>query len=410
MKDFLIAEQTVAFPEVDLTKRIIGSYSGNTPGPNLVFFGGIHGNELSGIYALKKVIDELNDLKPDYKGTLIAIAGNLQAIAINQRFIGKDLNRIWFPGTIVPKKEKKSIPEYQEKIEILEELTKIVANGAPTFIFDLHTTSSQSMPFISISDTLKNRKIVRNIPVNMVFGLEELLDGPMFSFLSELGLPAILFEAGQHDAVLSYKNHVAFVWSMICELKALRKREIPDYSSYLQTLQKSTPGGHKAFEIKHRYIIGKDEHFKMKEGFVNFQSVEKGQTIAYNQKGAIRSARQGYIFMPLYQSQGCDGFFLVKEIKPFWLKLSSRTRRMKLDKALPLLPGIRRNKMKLEAYNIDKNIARFRVISLLHLLGFRKVQDNGNTLTMSRRPYDRRFPKASVVKKNIEAYLRVLRN
>jgi len=309
-------------PKLESLQRDIGVFKGNKPGPNLIFFGGIHGNELTGIFALKKVLEDLHRMKPDYKGNIYAIAGNLKAIEAGKRFIGKDLNRIWFPKTLIPKEERSRIPEYHEKIDILNKLIEILENGQPTYLFDLHTTSSHSMPFISISDTLKNRRIIQHIPVHLVLGLEELLDGPMFSFFSELGLPAILFEAGQHDAISSYENHVAFIWMTLAGLKCIRKKSVPDYHKFAETLKKSSPGGSKTFEIKHRHLIQDNEHFRMKDGFVNFQEVEKGETIAHNKGGKIHAKRTGYIFMPLYQSMGCDGFFLVKEITPFWFKFS----------------------------------------------------------------------------------------
>ncbi|MCG8308129.1 MAG: succinylglutamate desuccinylase/aspartoacylase family protein [Cytophagales bacterium] len=395
-------------PKLDSIQRVIGKHTGNKPGPNLIFFGGIHGNELAGILALKEVIHDLNNLKPDFKGNIYALAGNLKAIETGKRFIGKDLNRIWFPNTLIPKEERSTIPEYKEKIDILNHLIEILNNRRPTYLIDLHTTSSHSTPFISISDTLKNRKIINNIPAHLVLGLEELLDGPMFSFFSELGLPAILFEAGQHDAISSYENHIAFIWMILAQLKCLQKRKIPRYRNCVETLRKSSPGGNKSFEIKFRHLIGEQEHFRMKDGFVNFQKIEKGETIAYNKDGKIKSRRKGYIFMPLYQSQGCDGFFLVKEIKPFWFKLSSRTRKWKMDKLIALFPGVHKTKNGTNAYLIDKNAVRNKIISLLHLLGFRKVYDNGQSLKMSRRPYDTRFPKTEKVLENIRKYLDLL--
>jgi len=403
-------EDVQLFPDLNKLKRSIGEYSGNRPGPNIVFFGGIHGNEHSGIFALKKVINSLNEQKPTFKGNIFAIAGNLKGIQANKRYIGEDLNRIWFPNTLIPREERSQVSEYTEKIDILNYLINILENGKPTFLIDLHTTSSHSMPFISISDTLKNRKIIKNIPANLVLGLEELLDGPMFSFFSELGLPAILFEAGQHNAISSYENQVAFIWMILAELKCMKKRNIPDYRASIETLKKSNPGGNKAFEIKHRHLKQDHEHFRMKDGFVNFQKVEKGETIAFNKDGKIKSMRNGYIFMPLYQTQGCDGFFLVKEIKPFWFKLSSRSRKWKFDKLIKLIPGISKIKNGENTYLIDKNVARYKVISLMHLLGYRKVQDNGHSLTMTRRPYDTRFPKVDTVRKNFIEYLELLRN
>jgi hypothetical protein len=396
-------------PKLESLQRDIGTYQGNHHGPNLIFFGGIHGNEHSGIYALKKVLEDLQKIAPDFRGNLYAISGNLKAIEVKKRYIGKDLNRIWFPNTLIAKEERVKVSEYNEKIEILNRLLEILKNGRPTYLFDLHTTSSHSMPFVSISDTLKNRRIIKNIPVHLVLGLEELLDGPMFSFFSELGLPAILFEAGQHDAISSYENHIAFIWLIMAELRCIRRRSIPDLHEFGETLKKSSPGGNKTFEIKYRYLINDFEQFEMKEGFVNFQKIEKGKTVAHNKKGKIHAKRSGYVFMPLYQTQGCEGFFIVKEITPFWFNLSSRSRKWNLDKAIKLLPGISTTRKDQDTYIIDKSIAKYRVISLLHLLGFRKVKDDGHIFKMSRRPYDTRFPKPEQVQENFVKYLELLK-
>lgn len=309
---------------------------------------------------------------------------------------------------MIPKEERSRIPEYREKIDILDQLIEILKNGRPTYLFDLHTTSSHSMPFISISDTLKNRKIIKGLPIHLVLGLEELLDGPMFSFFSELGLPAVLFEAGQHDAISSLENHIAFIWMILSHIKCIKKKSIPDFHKYLEILKKSNPTGQQTFEIKYRYLIKNHEQFKMKDGFVNFQELKKGMLIASNKDGKIKSSMNGYIFMPLYQSQGCDGFFIVKDIARIWLRFSSRTRKWKLDKSLKLLPGISKSAKGQDTYVIDKSIAKWRVISLLHLLGYRKVRDNGQTLTMSRRPYDSRFPKSNKVLMNFIKYQKLL--
>ena len=39
--------------------RILGKIEGAKPGPTVVFFGGIHGNETSGICALKNVFETI---------------------------------------------------------------------------------------------------------------------------------------------------------------------------------------------------------------------------------------------------------------------------------------------------------------------------------------------------------------
>ncbi|NJN26908.1 MAG: hypothetical protein HC819_13470 [Cyclobacteriaceae bacterium] len=146
----------------------------------------------------------------------------------------------------------------------------------------------------------------------------------------------------------------------------------------------------------------------MKAGYVNFQHVDKGEILAHDNHGPVASTRNAHIFMPLYQDQGCDGFFLVQEIKDFWFQLSSRTRKWKLDKTINILPGIHKAKFARDAFLIDKNRQWNKVISLLHLLGYRKVHYSGRLLRMSRRPYDRRSPKIKKVQDNFSNYLRLL--
>ena len=41
------------------TNRVIGHVAGGKPGPTVVFFAGIHGNEPSGVFAMHRVFDGL---------------------------------------------------------------------------------------------------------------------------------------------------------------------------------------------------------------------------------------------------------------------------------------------------------------------------------------------------------------
>jgi hypothetical protein len=390
------------------TKRIIGKHEGRYPGPNLLFFAGVHGNEPAGILALRMVLHQIKKDHIPVRGKVYAVAGNIRAIRKGVRFIDRDLNRIWYPGFLVDRNERQKGGEYHEKIDLLQHVLTIIRNnpGHATFLLDLHTTSSQSIPFISISDTLKNRRIIRNIPVPLVLGLEELLDGPMFSFFSELGLSTVLFEGGQHDAISSLENHVAFIWLMLHALGCCKKRTIPSFHTHQEILKKNSLNERKIFEIKHRHLIEEGEAFKMKEGYANFQHIKKGEILAKNQHRDIKAPMSGRIFMPLYQKLGRDGFFVVREIRPLWIRLSGRTRKWKLEHLLRAIPGITREKNGRDAFKLDNEMSKLGLLSFFHLLGYRKVQDNGHSITLMRRPYDRRFPKSASVIRNIEAYIK----
>jgi len=47
--------------------------------------------------------------------------------------------------------------------------------------------------------------------------------------------------------------------------------------------------------------------------YKNFQKVSKGEVIAKDKNGEIVAPVDALILMPLYQKQGDDGFFLIKE-------------------------------------------------------------------------------------------------
>jgi hypothetical protein len=92
--------------------------------------------------------------------------------------------------------------------------------------------------------------------------------------------------------------------------------------------------------------------------------------------------------MPLYQNQGADGFFLVREVRPLWLHVATWCRRLHLEKLLPWLPGIQPHPTQPDTLLVNPRIARWFVVELFHLLGFRKQRPEGDRLVVSRRPHD----------------------
>ena len=194
-------------------KRIIGTIEGGQNERRVVYFAGIHGNEPAGIIALINVINYIKENDVPFHGKLWALEGNLPALHKKKRFIDKDLNRIWFTkyndSEILPD----DLGEVKERSELRTYIKEIICTAKEDiYFFDLHTTSSHSIPFVSISDTLRNRKILEGIPVPVVLGLEEKMDGTLFNFFSEIGISMLLFEAGKHDLASYIDNHEAFIW------------------------------------------------------------------------------------------------------------------------------------------------------------------------------------------------------
>jgi succinylglutamate desuccinylase len=123
----------------------------------------------------------------------------------------------------------------------------------------------------------------------------------------------------------------------------------------------------------------------MRPGYRNFQRVAKGEIVATDRRGPVRTREAGRILMPLYQVKGNDGFFLVREFRPFWLRLSARLRAVGVDRFVHWLPGVRRHPDQPDALIVDRRVARWYALQILHLLGFRREVEVGRTLVVQRR-------------------------
>ncbi len=123
----------------------------------------------------------------------------------------------------------------------------------------------------------------------------------------------------------------------------------------------------------------------MKPGFINFQQIQKGQQLAVSNGQAVNAPQQGKIFMPLYQSQGNDGFFTIRSIPPFFLRLSAMLRKIHFERILSLLPGVNWVSDKQDTLTVNRKVARFFVKQFFHLLGYRSKRIDKNYLIMKSR-------------------------
>ncbi|MBX2846101.1 MAG: succinylglutamate desuccinylase/aspartoacylase family protein [Saprospiraceae bacterium] len=375
------------------SSRWIGKIEQGPTFPSIVLVGGLHGNEQSGITAIERVFSKINSENIPVLGNIYALRGNLKAIQSSQRFIDHDLNRLWTPTKVdAAKAGRLGVSETDELLDILSISEAIIYNSKADVTFvDLHTTSSDSSPFMVIDDTIRNRRIAQSVPVTLVLGVLEQLEGTLSGYLSNYGVTTLVFEAGQHDALSSIDRHEAATWMLLDALKVVDTSNV-DMKAYRALLEASTKSKPKIVETRLRFGLKDEDRFKMEPGFSNFSSVKKGQLLAHYNGHKISAAFTGKIFMPLYQKQGDDGFFLTKRIAPFWLRFSEWLRRVNADRLVHYLPGVKKHPESVNTYVINKNIASLKTMQILHLLGFRKEKKVGKTLLVSRRAFDLKGP------------------
>jgi hypothetical protein len=349
--------------------------------PTLILLAGIHGNEISGIFAIQNVLRQIEELKLVFKGNFYAISGNLNAISKGIRYEDVDLNRLWTTERIDVLEEKTDnfTPEEKEQKELLSIIRNIFTEHSGDFFFvDLHTTSSPTTPFITISDSINNRCFSANFPVPVVLGIEEYIHGPLLTYINEFGYIGIGFEAGQHQEPQAIQINEAFIWMLLVQTGCFNMEEIKDYNNHKDTLNQLSDFKGQFFEIDYKYSIKETENFRMLKGFKNFQPIKKNENLAVSDNQPVKSHLKGRIFMPLYQSQGEDGFFIVSIISNFWLVLSRNVRKMYLHNFLRILPGIKQSKTSKYTLIVNPGTAKFLTNEIFHLFGYRrKVKNNG---------------------------------
>lgn len=295
--------------------RIIGKYTTNKKGPLLFVTGGVHGNEPSGVIALKKVFEELERIKPDINGTIVGVVGNKKALNVDQRYIDQDLNRTWTVDNVESRKmDSQEKTEMFEIIEVLKQFPE--ADFTKRYFLDCHTTSAATVPFISVQEVNDNDPWAHKFPTYIIRGFSDIVSGCIDHYMSRTGLTGFVFEAGQHTDPRSVENHEGMIWLALKEACALDLEKISCYPGCVDKFVKENAPDQKTFEIIHRHGLENTDEFQMEPGFENFQKIEKGQLLAHQNRQEVRSDWNAHIFMPLYQSQGNDGFFIVEQVNP----------------------------------------------------------------------------------------------
>lgn len=356
--------------------RVRGDFGGQRPGPSLVIVSGIHGNEPAGVVASERVIAALEGLRGQLRGRVVFLTGNRQALASGRRFVRRDLNRGWTRDNLerlrgLPARELGD--EDQEQLELAQALRQIErAERRPLMVVDLHTTSAPSAPFVSFGDTLRNRRLAMALPMPAVLGLEEVIDGALVGFCTERGHVGIAIGAGQHHAPEAVSRHVAAIWLLLVAAGCLPAQAVPELEQHRELLARASTAGPPLVEVRHRHLVSPGDGFEMLPGFVSFTRVVAGQVVAHDARGPVRAPEPGLLLMPRYQTQGEVGYFLAREVRPVWLKVSEWLRKAGASKLLPHLPGIHRDPARPGFLRVNPRVARAHVADLMHLFGYQR--------------------------------------
>ena len=379
----------LATDEAGAPGRRVGAYRGGEPGPLLLCIASLHGNEPAGAAALERVLAELSARALPMRGDVVGLRGNLRALAAGKRFIDEDLNRVWqrdrvaaalaslrnggpaAGGRAEDGDARSASAEYLEQRDLLAAILEESRGARGTiYVLDLHTTSSDSAPFTTLGDTLQNRELAFKLPVPVILGLEEQIDGAMLQYFDRLGWRNIGIEGGRHGAAASVEAHEDAVWTLLEALGLLDAGSAPESAEHRRRLSRRAEGLPRVLDVRYRHPISDEDEFRMHAGFTNFDRIQAGDELGEDRSGPVRAVRGGRVFLPLYQRQGDDGFFIVRPLAPAWLLVSRWLRVTGADRLATWLPGVRAHPERSEAVVVAEWARRGAVFGLLHLLGF----------------------------------------
>ncbi|MEN0006316.1 MAG: succinylglutamate desuccinylase/aspartoacylase family protein [Bacteroidota bacterium] len=309
-----------------MKQRIIGKYQGSTKGPLLICLGSMHGNEPAGVQALDilfKMLEVEPITNPAFRfcGCILGLRGNLQAIAEGKRFIEKYLNRQWTPDNIA---RIKASPKYELQAEDLEVRALIdlieaeIAAYQPEKIvlLDLHTTTAFGGIFSIATNDPESERIGVELHAPVIKGLLDGIQGTTLHYFTtkNIGIETVgvCFESGQHYEPLSVNRAIAAIINCMRTIGCVDAAHVENrHDQLLIDFSADLP---KVATLIMCHSIQSGDHFQMEPNYENFQAVQEGELLATDRNGPIRAVTDSRILMPLYQKQGDDGFFLIKEV------------------------------------------------------------------------------------------------
>lgn len=297
-------------------ERVIERKRGDAPGPTIIVVAGMHGNEPAGVEAIQRVLDRIRTEPCEVRGELIAVRGNVRALAAKRRYLARDLNRLWTPDRVAAARHANADPfttptmdgaELSELAELADLFDRAIESArGPVYVLDLHTSSALGFTFAVVGGTPAHHEFALQFPIPGIIGMEELLEGVLTSYLSGKGCITVAIEGGQTDHHETPANLEAVITIGLAAAGVVELPGVADARTHLTRGRGSLP---KQIEVTSRHAVTPGKQFRMEPGFANIHRVTVGTLLARDKDGEIRAPADGFVLLPLYQQQGSDGFF-----------------------------------------------------------------------------------------------------
>jgi succinylglutamate desuccinylase len=260
--------------------------SGELPGPRAVIFAGIHGDEVSGLHAVEKLLyDLVSGDRALLRGTLTLARGNAEAFVAQRRYIKLNMNRLF-------KDEYESaIDRTAYEFKRAQELKSILREC--DYFFDFHSAPIAQEPFLVAEG--KSLKFFTGLGLpRIITGWSKFSSGPTGgdaeTYASTHGAVAATLESGSHFDKRS--NDVAYAAAI-------------SFLSMLKMIDKGSEQAAAAAEIFEMYsVVTKGaEDFRYSPNVKNFQFVKKGESFASQNGKPVTVSEDTYLLIPMVPEQ-----------------------------------------------------------------------------------------------------------
>ncbi len=254
----------------------------NARGPRVVMFGGVHGDELSGVHAVEKLFFDLFVGRRKLRqGSLTLARGNEQALAAERRYLKHNLNRL-FKEDYGPEIDRTSY-----EFNRAQELKTVLQNC--DYFLDLHSAPIAQEPFVVAEQAAVGFFSKLGIP-RIMTGWSKFssgaIGGDAENYANAYGAKSATLESGSHFEKRS--NDVAY-------------QSIVSLLSLLGMIAETEQPAARPLEIVDVYAVVTKEadDFRYAGKVDNFQFIEKGKSFGFQSGRPITVNEDSYLLIPM---------------------------------------------------------------------------------------------------------------
>jgi succinylglutamate desuccinylase len=251
-------------------------------GPRVVMFSGVHGDEVSGVHAIEKLLfDFFGGERGLARGSLTLVRANQHALAAERRYIKHNLNRL-FRDEYSPEIDRSSY-EFRRAQEL-----KAILHSCNYFL-DFHSAPIAQEPFLvaerGAMEFFRRLGIPRIITGWSKFS-SGAIGGDAENYANSRGAKAATLESGSHferqSIGVAYKAATSLlsILGMIVDAEQRAENEIDVFDVYS--------------------VVTKDfDDFRYSDHVRNFQFVRKGDPFAFQNGRPVIVSEDTYLLIPM---------------------------------------------------------------------------------------------------------------